>query len=88
MQFEWDERKRRANIDKHRLDFIDAELVFLGPHHTLPSLYRTEERWITVGILDGREVAVIWTERGEAIRIISFRRARREERRAYRQLHQ
>ena len=88
MEFEWDERKREANLAKHGLDFIDAELVFIAPHLTRPSPHPDEERWVTVGRAHDREVAVIWTWRGKVARIISFRRARREERRAYRALHE
>ena len=88
MEFEWDERKRRANLEKHGLDFIDAELVFLGEHLTVASSYSREERWLTIGRLDQRAVAVVWTSRAGAIRIISFRRARHEERRAFGALHE
>jgi len=87
MRFEWDERKRRTNLAKHGLDFLDAELVFDGPAHSYRSPRGGEERWVTVGLLEGHEVAVVWVQRGDAIRIISFRRARHEERRQYRQLH-
>jgi uncharacterized DUF497 family protein len=87
MQFEWDERKRLANLAKHGLDFLDADLIFRGALYSYPSERRGEDRWVTVGLLDGREVALVWTARGDAMRLISFRRARREERRQYRQLY-
>ena len=87
MRFEWDEEKRQANLAKHGLDFLDADLVFRGPHDSYPSERRGEDRWVTVGLLEAREVALVWTARDDAIRLISFRRARREERRQYRQLH-
>ena len=87
MRLEWDERKREANLVKHGLDFLDAELIFRGALYSYPSERRGEDRWVTVGLLGGREVALVWTARGEAMQLISFRRARREERRQYRQLH-
>jgi uncharacterized protein len=87
MRFEWDERKRQANLAKHGLDFLDADLVFRGRHYSYPSEHQGEDRWVTVGLLEAREVALVWTTRGDATRLISFRRARREERRQYRQLH-
>jgi uncharacterized DUF497 family protein len=87
MLFEWDERKRLANLAKHGLDFLDADLIFRGVHYSYPSERRGEDRWVTVGLLEGREVALVWTARGDAMRLISFRRARREERRQYRQLY-
>jgi uncharacterized DUF497 family protein len=42
---------------------------------------------VTVGLLEEREVALVWTVHADATRNISFPRARREERRQYRQLH-
>jgi uncharacterized DUF497 family protein len=87
MRFEWDERERLANLARHGLDFLDAELIFRGALYSYPSERRGEDRWVTVGLLEEREVALIWTVRADAMRIISFRRARREERRQYRQLH-
>lgn len=87
MRFEWDEGKRKANLIKHGLDFLDADLIFRGSLYSYPSERHGEERWVTVGLLEGREVALVWTTPGDAIRIISFRRARREEARQYRQLH-
>jgi uncharacterized DUF497 family protein len=83
MGFEWDERKRQSNLAKHGLDFLDAELVF----DSYESPRGGEDRWVTVGLLEGREVAVVWVERADAIRVISFRRARHEERRQYRELY-
>jgi uncharacterized protein len=87
MELEWDEEKRRANLAKHRLDFVDAGQIFSGSHYSYVSSRPGEERWVTIGLLDGREVAVVWTARGDAIGVISFRGARHEERRQYRHLY-
>jgi uncharacterized DUF497 family protein len=88
MRFEWDERKRQSNFDKHGLDFIDVEAVFAGPYVQVPSFYGSEEeRFLAIGLLEGRDVTVVFTFRGEAIRIISFRRARYEERQKYQELY-
>jgi uncharacterized protein len=87
MRFEWDERKRLVNLAKHGLDFLDADLIFRGPLYSYSSERRGEDRWVTIGLLEGREVALVWTARDDATRLISFRRARREERRQYRELH-
>ncbi len=51
--FEWDENKRLANLKKHRIDFYDAILILEYPHLNVPSDYKEEERWITIGELDG-----------------------------------
>jgi uncharacterized DUF497 family protein len=83
--FEWDESKRRSNVIKHGIDFGDAAevfydptaYVFLSPH---PS---SEQRYVTVGLMRGALIAVIFTIRGEAVRIISARAARRSERQTY-----
>jgi hypothetical protein len=88
VRFEWDERKRRSNLEKHGLDFIDVVEVFEAPYLVVPSTYAGEEdRYLAIGFLEGRLVTVVYTTRSEAIRIISFRRARREERQKYQELY-
>ncbi len=83
--FEWDENKRLKNIEKHGIDFADAVKVFEGfitKRQDTRADYG-EERFIAVGLLNGIEIAVIHTIRGDKTRIISARRARREERAVY-----
>lgn len=88
MEFEWDEAKRISNIRKHSLDFQEATELFDGRSKVeAKSAYAHEERFKTTGLLDGELVTVIWTKRAERIRIISARRARDGERRAYRALY-
>jgi uncharacterized protein len=58
MRFEWDERKRRAKIAKHGLDFRRAVHVFDGPSFTYSSSTQDEPRWVTIGEAQGRLVAV------------------------------
>jgi uncharacterized protein len=60
MWFEWDERKRQANIAKHALDFRRAVQVVDGPSFSYRSPGPDEERWVTVGKVHGRLVAVVW----------------------------
>lgn len=78
MNFEWDERKNGANIDKHGFDFADAYRIFNLPM-AVEFDARTdyaEDRWIGTGILDGRAVVIIYTEPDqETVRIISRRKA-------------
>lgn len=79
--FVWDDAKREANLQKHGLDFLDADLVLGGPHLiTEARSVDGEARHLAIGVLDGRHVAMIFTERDGAIRVISLRRARRRER--------
>ena len=84
MEFEWDPRKAARNKEKHGVSFEDAVGVFSGPVLTERSDRKGEKRWIAVGRLKGRLVTVVYTRRGEAIRIISARRARANEREWYR----
>jgi uncharacterized protein len=86
MHFEWDETKRRATIDKHRIEFIDAATIFLGPHLILTARSDLEQRQIAVGDLDGSVIAVVYTRRGDVCRIITARKARRDERDRYQAL--
>lgn len=89
MRFEWDEAKRRSNIVKHGIDFLRPRLIFDGrPHLDFDSPRRSEKRFLRIAELDGRLITVAWIWRGkEVVRIISARRARDEEKRAYRHLH-
>jgi uncharacterized DUF497 family protein len=88
MRFAWDERKRRANLEKHGLDFFEVIEVFEAPHVVVPSTHQgEEERFLAIGVFDGRLVTVVYTTRNEVIRIISFRRARRAERQKYQELY-
>lgn len=82
--FEWDELKSEANVIKHGISFGDASDIFYGPVILYPSDRNHEERWVAVGALEDRLIAVIFTRRADAIRIISARRARKHEERAYR----
>lgn len=78
--FEWDEDKRLSNIAKHDIDFGDAVGIFDGrPTVTKKTDYTGEERFSTISKLDHRTIAVIWTQRGRSRRIISVRRARKNE---------
>ena len=68
MDFEWSEAKRIAVPEARGLDFIDAEILFDGrPLYTVASPRGAEERWLSVGELNGRLVAVVWTQRRDCI---------------------
>ncbi len=87
MEFEWDENKRRRNLEKHDIDFLDADLIFGSPH--LLEQARTvddEQRWLAVGMIEDVHVTAVFTHRGDAIRIISIRKARDAERRKYQEV--
>ncbi|QDW40819.1 BrnT family toxin [Bradyrhizobium sp. KBS0727] len=82
--FEWDEIKSDANLIKHGISFDDASDIFYGPVSLHPSNRNNEERWVAIGFLGNRLIAVIFTRRSNVIRIISARRARKNEERKYR----
>ena len=88
MRFEWDEAKRQSNLAKHGVDFLRARALFDGrPTLTVPNRRFEEERFATTGDIDGRFYTVIWTRRDGTTRLISARRARDAEERAYRAVH-
>jgi uncharacterized DUF497 family protein len=89
MKFEWDEAKNEQNIQKHGFDFTNAERVFAGPFPLFVRLDNREDygedRWQGIGMLDGVVVVVIvFTEpRTNITRIISMRKATKNERTEY-----
>lgn len=88
MKFEWDRQKNPANIAKHNLDFADADRMFKLPLRIALDEWQDygEDRWIGIGMLDGRVVVVVFTEPDEqTIRIISLRKALPYERKRYEQ---
>jgi uncharacterized DUF497 family protein len=82
--FEWDETKSQANLVKHGITFDDASEIFYGPVIIKGSRRNDEERWIAIGKSDDQIMTVIFTRRNDLIRIISARRPRPDEKRAYR----
>ena len=87
LTFEWDSRKARSNLAKHGVGFQEASTIFGDPLSlTIPDPEHSlsEERYITVGrAFSGKLLVVVYTERGDNIRIISARRASRRERKFY-----
>ncbi len=85
MEFEWDATKAESNERKHGVSFEVATLVFEDDDRIdrvdMESL--EEERWVAIGVADGFEVFVVYTIRGEVIRLISARKAIRNEREEY-----
>ena len=83
--FTWDETKRRANLRKHGIDFVDAPRIFRGFTLTAEDTREAyaERRFLTLGLLEDQVVSVTHTERGEDIRIISIRKATKHETRFY-----
>ncbi len=83
---EWDEAKRAGNLLKHGLDLArGAEILAMDTAFTFTSPRGDEERFVTIGLLDDRFVALIWMMRDQRIRLISLRRARDAEKSKYRE---
>jgi uncharacterized DUF497 family protein len=87
INFEWDTRKARRNLRKHKVDFNEASTVFADTLSITipdPDHSEDEERWVTMGLSSRqRLLVVVHREDGETIRIISARIADRRERRTY-----
>jgi uncharacterized protein len=85
MAYQWDTDKATANLRKHGIDFADAVSVFTDDLAVTASEERfDEERFITIGIdALGRVLVVVYTWRGNEIRLISARKATRSERKQY-----
>ncbi len=85
--FEWDERKAKENLRKHKVSFAEAVTVFSDPLSvTIPDPEHStgEQRYIDLGTSDkNRVLVVVYTERAKAIRLIGARKATRAERKQY-----
>ena len=77
--------KRDATIRERGLDFLDAATVFAGPSFSFidQRVAYGEERIVTVGLLAGRMMVVVWTPRGGQRHIISMRKANDRENAKY-----
>ena len=86
MKVTWDPAKAKSNFRKHKIRFSDAEAVLFDPMALTieDETAESEERFASVGAdALNRVVVVVYTYRGEDIRLISARRATRKERKAY-----
>jgi len=86
--FEWDETKRLRIIHERRLDIRDAVQIFDGRRviHA-PSRRNNENRFVSTAEIHGKLYTVVWMWRHGNQRIISFRRSRDGEERAFREVY-
>ena len=78
--FEFDPAKSAANLAKHGIDFEEVQAVWADTHRLeIPARTRGETRWALIGRIGVRHWTVIFTRRGDRLRLISARRARKEE---------
>lgn len=87
MDFEWDEDKALTNIEKHGIDFVDALQIWIRPviDPAGERIVGQEYRPTALGTIGEEEliIAVVYTVREGIVRLISARRARRNERQSY-----
>lgn len=83
----WDQEKAKQNVQKHGVRFADAVLVLDDPYAITIADDESgpaEARWVTLGAdAQGRVLVVVYTYRGEDIRLISARPAEPRERKEY-----
>lgn len=84
MDFEFDPDKSATNLKKHGIDFVEAQELWEDSDRLLvPAKTQGEARYMLVGKMGQKHWSAIFTYRGESVRIISVRRARKEEVDAY-----
>lgn len=85
MECEWDDRKNETNLKKHGIDFEFAQEIFRGRFISKVDARKNygEVRLLALGTFAGFTLLVVYTMRGDKVRIISARRANEEERRVY-----
>lgn len=87
LRFEWDTEKNKANVTKHDLGFENARRAFSGPMLSRSDNRRDygEQRWIGLGRIEDAVVVIAYTVRSDKVRIISARKANRNEAKTYEQ---
>ena len=80
MEFEFDRRKSLANKTKHGIDFTEVKELWNDPDLIeIPARIEDEPRWVLVGRIGDRCWSAVVIYRADRLRIISVRRARKEE---------
>jgi uncharacterized protein len=85
MDISFDEIKRQWTLEARGLDFLDAAKIFNGLEHTLEDDRKTypEVRFLTIGYLEDRLVALVWTPVENGIRVISLRKCNEREQKTF-----
>ena len=82
--FEFDEGKSKANLEKHGIDFVQAQALWDDPDLLeVPAKTVDEPRFLVIGTIASKHWSAVVTYRSESIRVISVRRSRVEEVRLY-----
>lgn len=89
ISFVWDEKKAEENLKKHKISFKEAQTVFTDPNARMifdPEHSEDEDRFILLGISSALKLLVVchcYREENMIIRIISARKARKQEQKKY-----
>ena len=84
VEFDWYDEKREWVLNKRGIDFVDAAKIVVDPVYEYRSDRKGETRFVAIGPLpDGTLIAIVYMMRGATFRIITARRARSNEQRAY-----
>jgi uncharacterized protein len=84
MIFEYDPEKSRINREKHGVDFEESQQLWDDEDGlVVPAQSETEQRWALLAVLRDRVWVAFYTMRNESIRIISVRKARKNEEKLY-----
>lgn len=80
MEFEFDENKSKINQEKHGIDFVEAQQLWIDPNKIeLSAKTEDEPRFMVIGKIGGKHWSAIITYRQTKIRLISVRRSRTNE---------
>lgn len=78
--FEFDLAQSDSNRAKHGIDFVQAQVLWSDPMLLeIPAKTEDEPRYLVIGLIDDKHWSAVMTYRGASIRLISVRRARKEE---------
>ncbi len=84
MEFEFDPTKSESNSRKHGINFEQAQRLWEDPDRLqVPARTQGEPRYLMIGKIDDKHWSVIFTFRGENVRIVSVRRSRTDEVNSY-----
>ncbi len=80
MKFEYDESKSLVNLKKHGIDFIAAQALWNDLDALeIKAKSDDEERFLIIGLIQGKHWSAVVTYRNDNIRLISVRRSRKQE---------
>lgn len=80
INFEYDDGKSKANLEKHGIDFLDAQALWQDPDLLeVQARSDDEPRFLVIGLIGSKHWSAVVTHRNETVRIISVRRSRKRE---------